>query len=124
MQCRCLYIDIFNNDDTRERENDQYWALAAPVSWDVPITARFLNAVKFFSRGSYFRVFCKEIRTYRFKQFFTLKVRQKVQVLLDVNIYFALHHFLILFGSFDRNKKRYTGEYVLAGLMYYLNCFH
>lgn len=69
MQCRCLYIDIFNNDDTRERENDQYWALAAPVSWDVPITARFLNAVKFFSGGSYFRVFCKEIGTYRFKQF-------------------------------------------------------
>lgn len=31
---------------------------------------------------------------------------------------------LILFGSFDRNKKRYTGEYVLAGLMYYVNCFH
>lgn len=44
-------------------------------------------------------------------------------MLLDVNIYFALHHFLILFGSFDRNKKRHTGEYVLAGLMYYVKCF-
>lgn len=60
MQCRCLYIDIFNNDDTRERENDQYWALAAPVSWDVPITARFLNAVKFFSGGRISGCFVKK----------------------------------------------------------------
>lgn len=35
----------------QERENDQYWALAAPVSWDVPITARFLNSIIFFQGG-------------------------------------------------------------------------
>lgn len=44
--------------------------------------------------------------------------------MLDVNIYFVFYYFLILFGSFDRNKKRYIGEYVFVGLMYYVNCFY